>query len=83
MFERIKGPHLKDFISDNNSPMKMMSLKEKRKIQLELFRQMVDGVKSIHHAGIIHSDLKPMNVMIEDLGNNQFKASIIDLGSGI
>jgi serine/threonine protein kinase len=44
---------------------------------------MVDGVKSIHRAGIIHSDIKPLNVMIQDLGNNEFKANIIDLGSGI
>jgi eukaryotic-like serine/threonine-protein kinase len=44
---------------------------------------MVDGVKSIHRAGIIHSDIKPLNVMIQDLGNNEFKANIIDLGSGV
>jgi serine/threonine protein kinase len=83
MFEKVKGDNLKKFVSGVNAPLKKLSLKEKRIIQIELFRQIVDGVKSIHRAGVIHSDLKPVNVMIEDLGNNKFKANIIDMGSGI
>jgi serine/threonine protein kinase len=45
-----------------------------------MFRQIVDGIRVIHKAGIIHSDIKHVNVMIQKDTNKPF---IIDLGSGI
>jgi hypothetical protein len=32
LFDRIKGPNLKEFISDASSPLKNLSLKEKRRV---------------------------------------------------
>lgn len=45
-----------------------------------MFREIVDGVRFIHAAGIIHSDIKHKNVMVK---SSNLKPFIIDLGSGI
>lgn len=42
--------------------------------------QMLEGVAAIHSAGLMHRDLKPGNVMICDVGNNQACVKIIDFG---
>jgi eukaryotic-like serine/threonine-protein kinase len=44
---------------------------------------MVEGIQSIHRAGIIHSDIKAANFMVEEKPNHQYTAYVIDLGSGI
>ena len=45
-----------------------------------MFRGIVDGVRFIHRAGIIHSDIKHVNVVVQENTLNPF---VIDLGSGI
>jgi serine/threonine protein kinase len=45
-----------------------------------MFRQIVDGIRYIHKTGIIHSDIKHDNIMIQKDTNTPI---IIDLGSGI
>lgn len=45
-----------------------------------MFRQIVDGIRFIHMAGIIHSDIKHDNIMVQNDTNIPI---IIDLGSGI
>jgi serine/threonine protein kinase len=50
---------------------------------LSLFRQIVEGIKFIHSYGIIHSDIKHLNILIEEKKNGEYIAKIIDLGSGI
>jgi serine/threonine protein kinase len=74
----VKGQHLKDFIKGGG--FKNLGLKEKRVKVLEMFRGIVDGVRCIHRAGIIHSDIKHLNVVIQENTLNPF---VIDLGSGI
>ena len=44
---------------------------------------MIEGVQYIHSAGIIHTDIKDKNTMIQDLGNKEIRAKILDLGSGL
>ena len=45
-----------------------------------MFREIVEAIRFLHSAGIIHSDIKHKNIMVETKTNTPF---IIDLGSGI
>jgi len=42
----------------------------------DLLRQIIEGVAAIHDAGLLHRDLKPTNVMVE----NQGRVVILDFG---
>jgi serine/threonine protein kinase/Tfp pilus assembly protein PilF len=46
---------------------------------LAIFRQMIAGVAAIHDAGVIHRDIKPKNVMLDDSGS-ELCLSIMDFG---
>jgi hypothetical protein len=45
--------------------------------------QMLLGLEHIHSKGIIHSDMKPQNVLVETVSDNQWNICIGDLGSAI
>ena len=47
-----------------------------RKTILELCKKIVEGVKAIHEANVVHRDLKPDNI----LANNKGSVKIIDFG---
>jgi tRNA A-37 threonylcarbamoyl transferase component Bud32 len=52
---------------------------EHRKTHIyKLFRQILNGVKYLHHNGIIHRDIKPSNILIKV--NNDICAKISDYG---
>jgi serine/threonine protein kinase len=44
---------------------------------------MVEGISYVHRVGIIHSDIKAANFMVEQKKNQEFVAYVIDLGSGV
>ena len=44
---------------------------------IALFRGCLAALHSLHHAGIVHSDIKPANIMLKRSGN----VKIIDIGS--
>lgn len=46
---------------------------------LSIFRQMIAGVAAIHDAGVIHRDIKPNNVMLDQSGP-ELCLSIMDFG---
>ncbi len=46
---------------------------------ISIFRQMIAGLAAIHHASVIHRDIKPNNVMLDHLGS-EFCVSIMDFG---
>jgi serine/threonine protein kinase len=66
LFDLVKGKDLKTFIK--SGPLKKLKLKEKKKPLLEIFRQIVEGIDCIHKFGIIHSDIKHLNILVEELG---------------
>jgi serine/threonine protein kinase len=56
---------LKSFILEGT--LKKFKLKKRKKIILEIFKQIIEGIEFIHKFGIIHSDIKHLNIMVEDL----------------
>jgi serine/threonine protein kinase/Tfp pilus assembly protein PilF len=47
--------------------------------KVEIFGQMIAGVAAIHAAGIIHRDIKPKNVILDNAGE-EFCLTIMDFG---
>jgi serine/threonine protein kinase len=47
-----------------------MKFIEKKKLLLEIFKQIVEGIEFIHRFGIIHSDIKHLNILVEELDKN-------------
>lgn len=48
-------------------------------VAVAILRDCLDGLTTLHTAGIVHSDIKPANIMLTRLGN----ARLIDIGSTI
>lgn len=46
----------------------------------ELARQTLDGLIAAHHAGLVHRDLKPTNIMLSRLPSGAFQVKILDFG---
>lgn len=66
--EVVNGPTLKEFIHENHP----IDIDEIIRISL----QVLSGMEHAHHAGIIHRDIKPQNILLDE--NNQVK--ITDFG---
>jgi len=67
--EFIEGRNLAQWLVDNPKP----SIEKVRVI----IEQVATGLMAMHREGILHQDLRPENVMIEESGNSK----VIDLGS--
>lgn len=48
--------------------------------RLELFRQVLEGLRNIHSAGIMHRDISPRNYLIFSFRDSTPKAAICDFG---
>lgn len=48
-------------------------------IALFILRRALRGIEELHHAGFLHSDIKPSNIMIDRLGN----IKLIDYGRAV
>jgi len=46
-----------------------------------IMKQILDGIACLHKNGIIHTDLKPENILLKELGPDNYKVCIGDLGS--
>jgi serine/threonine protein kinase len=46
----------------------------------EIVRQTGQALTAAHNEGIIHCDLKPENVMLQDLGEGEYQVKIVDFG---
>lgn len=67
--EYIKGQTLRSWMQDNPDP----SVSEVR----EIIRQIISAVRGLHRLQILHQDLKPENLMLDETG----RIRLIDFGS--
>ena len=59
IMEYVAGPSLREIIDESPS-----GLGPER--SAFLFRELAKGISYLHHAGVVHRDLKPHNVFFED-----------------
>ncbi len=50
--------------------------------RLELALQAIDAVAAAHDVGVLHKDLKPANILIEEDGDGRVQVRLTDFGSG-
>lgn len=50
--------------------------------RLAAAKALAQAVAAVHGLGILHKDLKPANILIEDDGSGSFKLRLADFGSG-
>jgi non-specific serine/threonine protein kinase len=50
--------------------------------RLDLFLRIADTVSAAHSVGVLHKDLKPSNVLIEERPNSVLRVRVADFGSG-
>lgn len=72
--ELIKGMSLAEYLS--SEPDTRTGGQPTIKKRLELFRKICDAIQYAHQRGVIHCDLKPSNIFIDDQGNPK----ILDFG---
>lgn len=70
IMEFVEGRSLKDIIKRENSLEPGLAVK--------CFRQILEGVKCLHDAGILHQDIKPRNIIVR---NDNF-VKVVDFGIG-
>jgi serine/threonine protein kinase len=68
VMDHVTGNTVKDELF-RQGPLKLST-------SLGILRQVSEGLSALHHAGFIHGDVKPSNIMLPGLG----KARLIDLG---
>jgi len=67
--EYIEGQTLREWIADHPEP-------DMAKVR-DILRQLIRGLRSLHRLDMVHQDLKPENIMIDQAGT----VKIIDFGS--
>lgn len=53
-----------------------------REQRLELLLRIVDAVAAAHDAGVLHKDIKPTNILVDDDDRNGWQPRLADFGSG-
>jgi serine/threonine protein kinase len=67
VMELIEGPTLKDYLYDPSNKAQRLPLDE----ALRITRQSVEALSYAHQRGMIHRDVKPANLMLDEKENNR------------
>ena len=70
VMEYLEGILLKDYIKQNSGKLDVKS-------SLEITNKVLDGLKEVHKAGIIHRDISPDNIML----TTDNKVKLFDFGA--
>lgn len=67
--EYIKGQTLREWMDENPSP--------DMAVVLSIVKQIINGIRAFHRQEMLHCDLKPENIMIDEIG----QVKLIDFGA--
>ena len=67
----IKGKDLRSMISNEGLDFQFVA---------QVIRQMGQALSAAHEEGVLHCDLKPENIMLQDLGEGDYQVKIVDFG---
>ena len=68
IMEYVRGQTLKDYCQTHALPVKKL---------LKLLRPTIDGLVLVHHSGVLHRDISPNNLMVQEDGT----VKLIDFGA--
>lgn len=68
----IEGKTLSEYLENNKGPLPIATA-------MKILRDIGDGLKYIHENNVVHRDMKPANIILED---KTLKAVLIDFGLG-
>jgi serine/threonine-protein kinase len=74
--EFIKGASLEHITTEHQARREPLSIHS----ALSVLREVIDGVSAIHDAGLLHCDLKPANIVVEE---DTGRAVVIDFGVAV
>jgi serine/threonine protein kinase len=96
LVSRIRHENIISIISENTDsepysftmPLASGNLREylrahRENSHIELFYEILHGLKVAHDNGIIHRDLKPENILLFEKENNRYQVVISDFGLGV
>ena len=72
VMELLKGVDLRQYIKKNKVNKFSVSINR----AIDIIKQILNGLKEIHNANVVHCDIKPSNIFVEKNGN----IKIIDFG---
>lgn len=72
IIEFVEGPTLDDWLRNEGPPPVETAL--------NLFSQILAGVRAAHLVGVLHRDLKPANILLQVLANQQVVPKVADFG---
>ena len=72
VMERLTGRTLAERIADGE----LLTSSE----ALEVARELLDALATVHARGVVHRDIKPANVVLAELGSGRVTAKLIDFG---
>lgn len=71
IMEYLDGPMFREYITKNYNASKPLEF-------IPLFLQVIEAVGFIHQKGVIHRDIKPTNVIIQQLSDSTLRAKLLD-----
>src|SRR5699024_9523140 len=61
VMEYVEGPTLKEYIMENG-PLQVDKA-------IEIMKQLTDAIAHAHANGLVHRDIKPQNILVDEYGN--------------
>lgn len=76
VLELLNGPTLEQVLKDNAKAGQSMSERQACTVAIAVLRSLTEA----HEAGLVHRDLKPLNIMLADSGDDEPVVKVLDFG---